>query len=91
MRIRRRLDAAVAKRMYPRVVEGRNNGGVDEYRGAFVAYPRAGFGFYSHHGFSDQWLQTYDQQYSAKGMALRYSQMFTGASGATLHCATWTD
>lgn len=84
------FDAALAEQRYPEVIEGRNNGGVSEFRARFVAFPPGSFSFASHHGISQSEYAAKIQQYQANGLAVRSVQTFVDAAGVTRYCATWT-
>lgn len=83
------FDGHVRRKFYPDKVDGRNEGGVREFRGRFVPYPDGSFAFESRTGLSVEAFDARHAQLVALGYTLAYVQRFSDASGMAVQ-AVWT-
>jgi hypothetical protein len=85
----RQFDQHVAKKFYPMLVEGRNEGGVRQYRARFVPYPDGIFNFESRSEMSVEGFNRRNDELLVLGYTLIHEQRFTDTQGTAVQ-AVWT-
>jgi hypothetical protein len=79
----------VKKNYYPIKVEGRNSGGVFQFKASFAPYPTANFTFASWWGMDKAHFDKKNTQYFTEGKMLVYSEYFIDKYGRKIYQALW--
>jgi hypothetical protein len=64
----RLFDREVSKNRYPETVSAVCENGLPRYSAVFEPFPKGRFGFYAHHGASDEAFRRQDTNYTAAGL-----------------------